>query len=278
MPSQSGKGKGKGKAKRKGRGRKTTDWLFAPGTEIGANIHLQTTDPVDASLSKRIQTVSVTGGAANETFTLTLGTETTGPIMHNAKKNEVRKEIKDKFKTVTSVACTGGPLGQNNPVTIDFKETNLTTVPKLSFDKTGLGNNGDVVVETPQSGEIAWKWTDAVTWRDADSGREIMGVSGDDNNGVGGMQLTADTKGLWRLAYSRQLYVFNHKWVYKLNAYSANNELLLRLTVPVSGGVNVLKFGSSAHPIVEYGNSVALADVLQEIDSWIRVGVGEYWD
>jgi len=265
MPGQSGKAKGKtkprGPGKSKGRGRKSTDWLDTT-LDISDLIENQTSEAASASTSNRRQDLSVTGGIGNQTFTLRLGTETTGAIRRDANAKDVEKAIR-KLSNVKGVVATGGPL-LTAPVEIDFKNTTLASVPLLIRDPTN-----DITVTVGASAEIGWTWDDPANWKDANSARDIMKIES--------MQLTADPTGLWRLAFARTLYGFDHRWVYKLNAYSTNDEVLLRLTIPATGGVNVLLPGVT-QPIVVEGMSLALADLLPEISRWVRFGVGEYWD
>ena len=253
----------KGKSKRKGRGRKTTDWFDAP-------VPTQTSSgPAATNTSNRHQVLTVTGGNGNDTFTLTLGTETSSAIDHDASRKVVQDAIKG-FEKVKIVKCKGGDL-DSAPVTIDFKSTDFDIVPLMTATGTGC-----VATVTPNSDgdEKEWSWTGAATWQDANSGRKIMEIP------TNGMKFFADETGAWRLIYKRTLSAFDHRWVYKLKAYSDDDELLVRLTVPAVGGVNVIKPGvtQADHFVASEGVSENLAGLLPAIDKWVRVGVGEYWD
>ncbi len=256
---------GKGKS-RKGRGRKTTDWL---SNNVSALIGAQTSSSTSTGTSKRFQSLSVTGGNGSETFKLSLENETI-EVDHNATAKEVERKIRKGFTTVTSVVCTGDRLGAS-PVEIDFKKTTFASVPMMSSDPAGLGQGGTAPVTEVVSNEKEWTWTELANWKDANSGRAIMDISAN-------MKFFADATGLWRLGYKRKLYAFDHTFVYKLKAYSVNDELLFRLTIPASGGVNVMMPSDKELDVVAEGMSVALADLLPEVHLWVRCGVGEYWD
>ena len=270
------KGKPGGDVRRKGRGRKTTDWL-ADHTGMPAKISGQTTSNPASDNSRTTQRLTLTasggGGQVSGTFTLTLEGVETRDINFNTTAGDLEDILKKDIKRVKRVKATGGPLHQS-PIQIEFLKTTFPSVPELDVDDNNLSNANVAQSNVLSQTKTKWNWSQPAKWSDANSGRAIMEVA------AASMVLTADDEGLWQLAYKRTLFAFDHRWVYKLHAYSVDNELLLRLTVPAVGGVNIMLPGAvqADHVVAAEGTSEALSEVYSEIQKWVRVGVGEFWD
>jgi hypothetical protein len=106
-------------------------------------------------------------------------------------------------------------------------------------------------------------------WVDATSKRGIMVARH--------MSIATDANGRWLFVYQGQVLASRHKWVHKLEAFSADDRKLFRLAMrPV---VHRHKhFLDVDNTYVFSGRSQVLRDVVPEIAYWARWGVGEYWD
>ena len=265
MAGRSGKIE-KGKRTGLGRGRKTGDWLLDTTTPtIAGRIEKQRTDAV-ASDSNRFQRVTIqTGNNPGGHFRLALGNDSTEDIDWDAKHQFVRNRLKQDIDGVGLVVSHGGPLDEH-PVEIEFKTT--LTLPRMTVTKQPT--QATASVDTIESNERRWSWSELANWSDLNSNRPIMEVGG-------GMSLSADISGTWMLTYTPTLYTYRHKWIYKLHAY-AGDELLFRLVIPSYFQVNKLMPGTTGPSIIHEGRSAALAEVYGDIENWVRIGVGEYWD
>ena len=121
-----------------------------------------------------VQTITITGGAAGDTFTLSDGTDTTAALAYTATAAQVQAALIADIASITAndVVCAGGP-GSTLPITITYADdladqdvTNLTIVGTFAgggsaaFEETTKGRDavrgvlGGEATATLENGKI----------------------------------------------------------------------------------------------------------------------------
>lgn len=259
----------------KQRGRKTTNSFFVEEVVTNTNASIKSSV---AYLSQKI-IVKPDADPANipsGDFTVKLvDADTAQTIAHNAKRAVVETTL-EALESVEAATCTGGRLG-NDPVKVEFTalSPNVPTGTLLTYDDTGL-TNATVNIEK-QAGEPAtWVWSKD-TFKDANSGRIVMEVNA--------MSLTVNKRGKWELQYVPRVYTRRHKWVYKLQAFDADNKQLFRLIMRPIGRAPESFLDESQATVTpdqrvyhQTGRTNTAAISFDHIAYWTRCGAGEFRD
>ena len=119
-----------------------------------------------------------------------------------------------------------------------------------------------------------WVWNAPNDWVDVDSRRIVMQVL------AGGtkMELTITATGQWTLTCKANVYANEHRFVYKLDAFTGTDQRLFTLVTPQAVASPANNLLGEVAEINLSGVSAAVRVNHGQIKKWVRRGAGEYRD